>query len=451
MASYSSLGIGAGVDLQGMLSKIMDAERIPLTMLESKISTTEAKISAWGALKSTLSTLETSATTLSFESSLVRRSATAADTTIVSATANYNAAAGTYGIEVTQLASAQKSFTAEYAAGTTFDQGDLNFTVAGEAKTVSLTDQATYTLEEVAAGINEAKIGVTATVVTTSSGTQRMVLSGDEAGADNSFSLASTMTASGGQDSLGSFDTTTVGLARADAQNALMKIDGIEVSSSTNTFSSSVSGLAITASAVGSTTLTVATDNSAIVSAAQDFVDAFNAVVDNIKNNSTYNATTKVGGLFSGDSTARTILDRLNSARTTEPAGVADSQYKALSDLGISIQSNGKLSLDSAQLTAALGENSGDVITTLNAYGAAFGDTLTSFQGTDGIVSTRVTGLNTTATRLADNKEALALRLELVEKRYRAQFTALDTLVSSMSTTSSYLTQTFAALSASSS
>lgn len=450
MASYSSLGIGAGVDLQGMLSKIMDAERIPLTMLESKISTTEAKISAWGSLKSTLSSLETKATALSFESSLVRRSATAVDTTIVSATANYNAAAGTYGIEVTQLASAQKSFTAEYAAGTTFDQGDLTFTVANETKTVSLTDQATYTLEEVAAGINKAKIGVTATVISTATG-QRMVLSGNNTGADNSFGLSSAMTASGGQDSLGSFDTTTAGLAWADAKDALMKIDGIDVKSSTNTFSTSVSGLAITASAVGSTTLTVATDNSAIVSAVQEFVDAFNAVVDNIKNNSTYDATTKVGGLFSGDSTARTILDRLNSARTTEPAGVADSQYKALSDLGISIQSNGKLSLDSAQLTAALGENPGDVITTLNAYGAAFGDTLTSFQGANGIVSTRVTGLNTTATRLADNKEALELRLELVEKRYRAQFTALDTLVSSMSTTSSYLTQTFAALSASSS
>lgn len=450
MASYSSLGIGAGVDLQSMLTKIMDAERIPLNMLQSKITTTEAKLSAWGTLKSKLSTLETRSTTLSFESSLQRRSATAADTSIVSASAAYNAAAGSYGIEVTQLASAQKSFTSEYAAGTTFDQGDLNFTVAGQAKSISLTGQATYTLEEVAAQINENKIGVTATVVTTATGTQRMVLTGDDSGASNSFSLNSTMTASGSQAALGSFDTTTTGLARSDAKDALMKIDGIDVSSSTNSFSSSISGLNITASKIGSTTLTVATDKASIVSSVQSFVDAFNAVVDDIKTNSTYDSTTKVGGAFSGDSAARSILTSLGDARTTEPAGVADSSFKALSDLGISIQSNGKLSLDSAALQEALGENSGDVITTLNAYGNAFGDALANFQGSDGVVSNRVNGLTTSSARFADDKEAMQLRLELIEKRYRAQFTALDTMVSSMSTTSSYLTQTFAALSSSS-
>jgi flagellar hook-associated protein 2 len=451
MASYSSLGIGAGVDLQSMLTKIMDAERIPLNMLESKITTTETKISAWGTLKSKLSTLETSSTTLSFESSLQRRSATAADTSIVSANASYNAAVGSYGIEVTQLASAQKSFTNEYAAGTTFGQGDLNFTIAGQAKSISLTGQSSYTLEEVANQINENKIGVTATVITTASGSQRMVLSGDSTGTSNAFSLDSTMTASGGQSSLGSFDTSTVGLARADAQDALMKIDGIDVSSSTNSFSSSITGLTINATKTGSTTLTVATNKDSIVSSVQSFVDAFNAVVDDIKGNSTYDATTKVGGAFSGDSAARGILSSLNEARTTEPAGVADSSFKALSDLGISIQSNGKLSLDSAALQEALNENSGDVIKTLNAYGNAFGDVLADFQGSDGIVSNRVNGLTSASAKFADDKEAMELRLELIEKRYRAQFTALDTLVSSMSTTSSYLTQTFAALSSSSS
>lgn len=451
MASYSSLGIGAGVDLQSMLTKIMDAERIPLTMLESKISTTETKISAWGTLKSKLSTLETRSTTLSFESSLQRRSATAADTSIASASASYNAAVGSYGIEVTQLASAQKSFTAEYDAGTTFDQGDLNFTVAGEAKSISLMGQTSYTLEEVAAQINENKIGVTATVVTTSSGTQRMVLTGDDTGASNNFSLSSTMDASGGQAGLGSFDTTTAGLAYADAQDALMNIDGISVSSSTNTFSSSITGLSITASKVGTTTLTVATDQDSIVSSVQAFVDAFNAVVDDIKTNTTYDSTTKTGGVFSGDSAARGILTSLSEARTTEPAGVADSSFKALADLGISIQSNGKLELDTEALQEALDENSGDVITTLNAYGNAFGDVLANFQGSDGIVSNRVNGLTTTSTRLADDKEAMELRLELIEQRYRAQFTALDTFVSSMTTTSSYLTQTFEALSSSSS
>lgn len=450
MASYSSLGIGAGVDLQSMLTKIMDAERIPLNMLQSKITTTETKLSAWGTLKSKLSTLETRSTTLSFESSLQRRSATAADTSIVSANASYNAAVGNYGIEVTQLASAQKSFTSEYAAGTTFDQGDLNFTVAGQAKSFSLTGQATYTLEEVAAKINENKIGVTATVVTTATGTQRMVLTGNDSGASNAFSLNSTMTPSGGQPALGSFDTTTSGLARTDAQNALMKIDGIDVSSSTNSFSSSITGLTITASKVGNTTLTVSTDKDSIASSVQSFVDAFNAVVDDIKGKSTYDATTKVGGAFSGDSAARGILASLNEARTTEPTGVADSSFKALSDLGISIQSNGKLSLDTKALQEALSTNSGDVIKTLNAYGNAFGDVLADFQGSDGIVSNRVNGLTTASARFTDDKEAMELRLVLIEKRYRAQFTALDTMVSSMTTTSSYLSQTFAALSSSS-
>ena len=140
MPTTSSLGIGTGVDLQSMLTSILTAERAPIKALDTKIAAANNKISLYGTLKSKLDALQTAADTLQYPSRLSALSATSSDTTTLTASAAYNAAVGSYGLEVTQLASAQKSFTAAYSAGTTFGAGTLDFTVSGRAATpVSIT------------------------------------------------------------------------------------------------------------------------------------------------------------------------------------------------------------------------------------------------------------------------------------------------------------------------
>lgn len=450
--SVSSLGIGTGVDLQNMLTKIMEAERTPLKALDSKITSTNSKISLFGSLNAKLDALKSAAETLAYPSRMSAVKASSSDTASLTATAAFNATVGMYETRVTQLAYAQKSFSAEYATGTTFSAGELKFTVGSNPETtVNVADGAT--LSDVAASINNAKIGVRATVVTTSSGAQRMVMTGDATGAGKGFTLTSTATASGAQASLADFDTTTPGLARTNAQNALMTVDGIEVSSSTNTFTGAVTGLTLTAVAVQtqSSTVTVKNDPDTIVNAAKAFVEAFNEVAKLIKDNASYNASTKTAGGFNGDNVTRSVLSMLGNVRTSIPTSLSGATLQSLSSIGIQIQQDGKLKLDTSKLTAEISNAPAAVTSVLQAYGTKYAETVTSMQSTTGIVGNRISSLKNTLTRFNENRESLELRMELVEKRYRAQFTALDKYVSSMQTTSGYLGQQLATLSASSS
>ncbi len=456
MATYSSLGVGAGVDLQNLLTKIMDAERIPVRQLESKIAATNTKISSYGTLKSKLDALKTASDTLRFESSLVAKTTGSTDTSVLTATANANALNGSYSVEVTQLASAQKSFSSAFNANQTFGAGTLTFSINGTATAgIAIADGST--LQQVGAQINAANVGVKATVIAGSDGSQRMVLTSDKTGADQSFTLASTVPdvtpfGGGAAVSLGTFDDTTSGLARKTASDASATIDGITVSSSSNTFENALPGVSFTvtkASTVDTpavSTLTVSNNNDKIVAAVQAFVDAYNAVATNVTQNTGYDSVTKTGKAFSGDFAVRSVMEGLSSARLTEPAGVASSSFKTLNDLGISVLQNGSLSLDTTKLKEKLAAAPNDVIKTLNAYGDSFGSTLSATLSSGGAFASRVAGLDSSVQRYQESISALEVRLAQTERRYRAQFTALDKYVSSMQSTGSYLTQQLASL-----
>jgi flagellar hook-associated protein 2 len=447
----SSLGVGTGVDLQAMLTSILAAEKAPITVANTKISANNAKISLYGTLNSKLDTLQTAVDTLRFPSKLSAVSSISSDPTVLGASAASTAQLGSYALNVKQLASAQKSFTNAYTSGTTFGTGQLTFTVSGTAATpIDLTGPAT--LQEVGAQINSAKIGVTATVITSGDGSQRMILTGDKTGSSNGFSLASTATASDSQPSLDAFDLLTPAevldgsdtLQRSVAQDAQMTIDGISVSSSTNIFSSAIEGLTLTAAKVGLSNITVQNNATKITDAVQAFVDSYNAITSLIKSNSGYNSTTKAGQAFNSDTASRSILESLGSARSTMPASLSAASFKTLSELGITVQQTGLLALDSTKLTTAISSSPSEVIKTIGAYGEAFSTKISALQGSGGAVSTRISSLNATVRRDQDRVAALEVRVSLVEKRYRAQFVALDKYVSAMKTTSESLTQQLA-------
>lgn len=451
MASVSSLGVGSGLDLETMVTKLMSAERAPIDALTTKITSTQTKISLFGSLNTKLSALQTAAETLQFPSRLAATKATSGDTALYTATSAFGAANGTYGIEVTQLATTQKSFTQEYVAGTTFAPGSLSFTVAGTAAAaIDFNDagKTSYTLNEVRDKINSANIGVTATVINTTNGGQRMVLTGNNSGATNNFSLTAGLTASGGQDNLDEahFDTTTLGLARTPAQDGLIKIDGVTVSSSTNVFTN-IAGLTITANKVSptgvSTPLKVETDNDKVVSAVKALVDAYNSIATTIKTNSAYDAASKKAQPLNGDFAARAIATGLTNARSTIPTELSSATYKTLNELGVSITQTGQLTLDETKLRQAISKAPSDVLTSLQAYGKAFSDSVGGMLNSDGVMTKRVTSLNDAVKIYKDNQAALEVRMVAIEKRFRAQFTAMDKLVAQFKSTSSSLTQIF--------
>lgn len=449
MATTSSLGIGTGVDLNAMLTKIMAAERQPIDALNTKIASANTKLTTYGVLKSVLSSLQTAASTLGNPTKLAALTATSSDATVTTASAAFNASAGSYAVSVTNLATAQKSFSNAQASGTSFGSGSLDFDFSGTIKSVLLNDKASYTLEEVSARINGANIGVTATVVSGSAG-DRLVFTGSSTGSAGTFKLsANPDTVSGTTVSLGniaSFDTATPGLARATAQDANLTVDGITVTSSTNTISNAVTGVSLTLLKTGSSTVTVQADNSTITNAVNAFIGAYNAVNTTIKQNSTYDQATKTGKPLNAESAVRSIQSALNSVRMNVPADLSNATYKTLSSIGISVEKDGSLSLDGTKLASALASSPDDVQQTLNSYGTAFNDTLTKMLDTQGTVQVRLNGLNASIKSYNDNITSLEVRVANVEKRYRAQFSALDTLVSGLQTTSSYLTQQLARL-----
>ena len=442
MATTSSLGIGTGVDLQGMLTSIMTAERAPITALDTKITAANSKISVFGTLKSKLDSLKSAAETLQFPSRLSALTAESSDSSVLGSSAAFTATPGTYQAEVTQLAKAQKNISVAYGTNTTFGPGNLDFTVGG-TDAPSISFEAGMSLQDVSTRINDAKIGVTATLISTSDGNQRMVLTSDKSGASNDFSLkpSSSLSASSGAD-LTTFDATKGN----PAQDAKITLDGLEISSSTNVFASSVSGLTFTAVKEGTSTITVKNDESKITSAVQAFVDAYNAVTSTIKTNSAYNAATKTAQAFSGEAAVRSVQYGLNDTRTLIPPELSSGSITKLADLGISVQQTGLLTLDKSILTKAISTSASDVTNALSAYGKSFSETITGMLSSGGVLTNRVDSLNSSVTRFKDNQASLEIRVALVEKRYRAQFTALDKLVSSMQSTSSYLTQQLASL-----
>lgn len=456
MPTSSSLGIGTGVDLQSMLTSILAAEKAPITALETKITATNSKISLYGQLNSKLDSLRTASNTLQFPSQLAAITAKSSDTTVLGANASFFATPGSYAVNVTQLAKAQKNFSYAYDPNTSFGQGQLRFKVGGVDQTpIDLTDQASYTLQEVKAKINDANIGVTATVISGTNG-DRLILTGNKTGAANNFSFTTTIAAPNTvppdtvlpiatQPALTDFDSAPA-LASSVAQDAEISIDGVSVASDTNTFSNSVAGLTFSAVKIGTSNVTVQSDSTKITDAVQKFVDAYNGVVSIIQENSTYNFATKTGKGFNGDSSARSVLEALGKARTTVPTELATATLKTMSELGVSIQQNGKLSLDTNALSKAISSSATDVTTAITAYGKSLGDAITGLTNDTGAISNRVSSLNSSISSYKDRQTALEIRVAMVEKRYRAQFTALDTMMSKMTTTSSYLSQQLANL-----
>lgn len=175
------------------------------------------------------------------------------------------------------------------------------------------------------------------------------------------------------------------------------------------------------------------------------FVSAFNDVQTTTRSLTNYDASTKTGNTLNGESTARSLLTSLTRALQNVPSTVTGS-YDTLSDLGISLSKDGTLSVDSTKLQTAINTDFPSVKSLFSGYGQAFSSAVDDLTGTYGAVTTRVNGLNSSIKLLGTQADQISLRLTAVEARYRKQFTALDTLVSQMNTTSNYLAQQLAKL-----
>jgi len=362
------------------------------------------------------------------------------------------------------VAAGQTTSSAAIGDGTattvTFDLGTISggtltngvysgasFTSNGSGSVSITIDSSNNTLEGIRDAINAATLGVTATLVNDGSGTPyRLALSSGSSGSSNSFKI----TTSGGDgaiDSLLGYDPAgTQNLTQTlAAQNAQLTVNGIAITSASNSVSEAIQGVTLTLKNITVTpaNLSIERDTTAIKTAASGFVEAYNALASQIKSRSAYGTGGTGGtggGALAGDSTLRLMQDQMRSIFNTPPSG---GTLTMLGQIGISFQQNGSLQLDSSKFDSALSANFSDVknlvssptgiATRLEAWAKS---TLTS----GGLIDTRSQGLTQSIKNYNEDIGKLENRMAAIEKKYRTEYTNLNILLSNMNSTSTYLT-----------
>lgn len=454
MATISSPGLGSGLDVNGIITKLMQVESQPLVALNTKEASYQAKLSAFGALKGALSSLQTASKTLTSSSTFTAMSASSSDSTVLTGAADTTAVAGTYEIAVSKLAQTHAVHTNVNYGTDTFDSGTLRITI-GTGTPVDIALTTTSTLSGIRDAINTANAGVTATIVNDGTA-DRLVLTSETTGSAGAITLAAPTSNNDGTRRLTDLIGANLTQDRA-AQNAELTINGLAISRSSNTITDAIAGVTLTlakADAVTppSSTLTISKNTGTVTTAVNAFAKAYNDVVSQIKSLTTYDAANGKASVLTGDSTARSVQAELATLVHASISGVGGG-ISRLSDIGVTVEKDGTLKVDTSTLSDVLADPDMDVVTffTSTATGNAgiavrFEGLLDSMIQSDGLIDSRTEGISASIKTLGQRREAMQRRLVAIEKRYRAQFSALDALVASMNSTSSYLAQQLANL-----
>jgi flagellar hook-associated protein 2 len=457
MATITSGGVGSGLDVNGIVEKLMENERRPLGIYDKKQSSYKTKLSAYGVLKSNLDSLKSAATVLSTDSTFTSNTAAVSDSTVLSASAS-TAAAGSYSISVTQLAKFHtvRSNT-DYAATTdTFNGGTLAISIDGGAAVDVTIDGSNNTLAGIRQAINDASAGVTATIVNDGT-TNRLILTSTTSGSVGAINVTVTDNGSGGTNALTQLDTASL-VDVQTADNAAFTINGLAVTRSSNTVTDVVEGLTLnlikgTALSPGVATVTVSRDTAATTAAIENFVKAFNTTIDHMKSSTAYDAVTRTGSALYGEGTVRSVRTDLAALGFASVSGIAGG-IETLSSIGISVQLNGSLKIDSTALKAALADSSKDVKslfgqTTVGNEGIAvkFGNALAPFIAGDGFLAGRTDSITSSSSYIDKQRIELEARLEKIETRYRATYARLDAMIASLSQTQQALSSQISGMS----
>lgn len=442
--------IGTGLDIPTLVAQLVAKEREPQeNQINSAGTAASAKLSALATLTSGMTNLQTTLASLiknadkpSFKTSTITDSNFTAS--IDTSDGAASASAGTHQVEVKSLAQGQKLSSGAYGKDAVVGDGTL--TVAYGDKTFDVVVNEDSKLTDIAAAINKAAggKGVTASVITADDG-QHLVLSA----VDTGLAGAVKITASGGNGGLSglTYDGTAgSGMTQTvEPKDAVVVVDGFTRTSSSNTISDIVPGVNLTLTKAGTEagktqTLTITRDNTSLKTDMAAFVAAYNSMNTALKSTSAYNATSKTAAALTGDAMVRGLQQQLRSQFS--------SNINGLKDMGITMAADGSLTLDSGKMETAIGKDPDAVAKLFGKDGAIAKpmDTLikSNLDKETGTLTQRTNSLNKQIKDLESRLDALDARMEKVSDRYTKQFTAMETLVTQMQTTSDSLTQALA-------
>ena len=463
MASVSTLGIGSGLKLADILDSLTTAEKAQLAPISKQQTSYTAKLSAYGTLKNSLEAFQTANTALN-KADLFTATTTTSSSSAFSATTTGGAIAGKYTISVSQLAQAQTLTTRNTQPDnkTAIASADSKITIqqGGDKKPVTVNiSAADSSLTGIRDAINKANAGVSASVINVGNGEYRLSITSTETGKDNAMTL--TVSGDAALQSFMGYNGTSADagngmLESVTAQNALLKVNNVDIENSSNTISDALEDITLnlTDTTTGNQTLTITKDTSKAETAIKTWVDAYNTLQDSFASLTKY---TKVdagtdsqdtsNGALIGDSTLRTIQTQLKSMLSNTTGGT---DFKTLSQVGITTDPmTGKLELDSTKLKKTLTENPTAVKDLVVGDGKKTGITttmssnLTNWLSSKGIIQAAKDGVSKTLNSLTEDYNNTSTRIDNIVAQYKAQFTKLDVMMSKLNTTSDYLTQQF--------
>ena len=440
MPSITAPGIGSGLDVQSIVTQLMELERQPLERLQFKQTQLEAQISAYGQLNSTLSTFQSAMDALGSYDALKVFTTESTNPNVVDLTATSNANLGTFGIEVVRLAEQHKMSSSEILGTDTFGGGagdSLTIQVGADIANVVVVDMsASMTLQDMRNAINDSidNPGVHATVINGDNGNQKLVITADNSGADSALTFSY-----GGAIASTSLNMQTLNNIAGDTSllNSEFIIDGYNITRSSNNVGDVISGVTlnlVNADPGVSHTIEINRDLESVETSVQAFADAFNELRGAIRG--------LRNGQLEADSSLLSIERRMFAVLNSPATG---GTFSVLSEIGLSFQTDGNMTLSNNDLQAAL-QTDFDGIAELFAsdtqgFAKRLADLADSLLASDGLLESRTDGLEARIDDLVDRQVSFERNLAAVESRYRAQFSALDALVGQLQGTGQFLTQ----------
>ncbi len=458
--TISSAGIGSGLDVNSIVTKLMATEQQPLTNLQTAAATMQTQLSAFGQLQSAISALHDAAAPLFSADAFAQTTTSSSDSNSAIASATTKAVPGTYSVSVSTLSAGQSivSATGNQFTDSTSPVGTGTLTIqlakAGSTPITIAIGTADNTLAGVRDKINAANAGVTATLVTDASGT-RIALQSSASGLDNAFSV--TVAEDAGTPGLArlAYDPNSASpmLLAQPAANTLATVNGIAVSSSNNTLASVVDGMTFNLSKVTTApvTISVTRNTASIKSQLSGFVAAYNQLNQFLSNATKYDAATKQAALLQGDSTTVGIQNQLHAllGQTSGASGV----FKTLSSLGVQVQKDGSLKLDDATATTALANlpeltkalSNVDATTPANnGFAKKFAVWTDNLLASNGALPGKTKAIQSRIASNQKDQDDMNTRLAQIQQRLQAQYSALDSTMASANALSAYVTQQIA-------
>ena len=435
IANFS--GLASGLDTDQIVTQLVKLERQPIARLEDRKSDMRSMSQRFENVRNLMRTLGDKVRDLDSSSDVLSSKASSSDEKIVKASAAGGASIGSFGIEVLSLARPERTYSDVFASKTDtglFGSGQFSIQVgSGSAATIDV--DANDSLETLAAKINSSDAKVTAGIIFDGTG-YRLQVSSEESGLANALTFS--------EDAGVSLGLSKASNEAVAASDAVFKIDGITMTRGSNSVADAIPGVTLTLNATsgtqGPTTVSIERDPEALGDKLDAFVKAYNAVADAVNKEFAFTGTAKTGNSLAGDSTLRTLQSRIRDDVMGSVSGLSGNLQR-LTDLGVEIAKDGKLSLDEEKLKSAVAKDPNGVADLLagkpdgsvEGLMKRFAKTIDTYTRTgDGVLSTRIDGYSSRMRDLDSRIDDMERRLDKYEERMRARFAAMENVISGL-------------------